>query len=61
MWISWVFGSCLMLTLVHDKLRLSMIDVMLEMFYLTTSVYIFLFEVKSLGLLLITELIKSCR
>lgn len=50
-----------MLTLVHDKLRLSMIDVMLEMFYLTTSVYIFLFEVKSLGLLLITELIKSCR
>lgn len=39
---SWVFGSCLMLIIVNDKLSIPTIYFMLEMFYFTITVYIFL-------------------
>ena len=56
-----MFGPCLTLIVVRDKLSLPTACLMLAMFSLTTAVYIFVFEVGVSRDLLITELIKSSR
>lgn len=55
-----MFGSCLTLIVVRDKLSLPTACLMLAMFS-TTAVCIFLFEVGVSRDLLISDLIKSSR